>query len=88
MTAPAGHAPALTPVRITGRYPTGRSRRAQAWAAVSADGEWAYRRTEEPGTPWEVRHQPTGTWCGFFPSLPAARRATADGTALTLAPAA
>jgi len=71
-----------TPVRITEQHPSFRTGKVQAWAAESADGTWAYRRLELPGTPWEVEHLPTGTDCGWFSSLPKARAATADGSAL------
>jgi hypothetical protein len=72
----------LTPVDITEKHPAIRTGKVQAWAAESDDGTWAYRRLELPGTPWEVEHLPTGTDCGWFSSLPKARAATADGSAL------
>ena len=70
----------LTPVTVT-RHRNLRNGRQEIWEAVSTDGVWAYRRTEEAGTPWEVQHVPTGRWL-LYGSLPKARRATADGSAL------
>ena len=75
----------LTPVTITERHPSFRSGRMEAWAAVSRDGDWAYSRVEDDGTPWSVEYVPAGTDCGLFASLPKARRATADGSALASA---
>lgn len=75
----------LTPVKTTAKYPSFRSGRVEAWAAISADGQWKYDRIEDTGTPWEVTHLPTGkpvpTW---YSSLPNARAATADGSARNL----
>lgn len=53
------------------------------WEAVSTDGRWLYRWMDEPGTPWQVEYvpAPTDQWV-FYGSLLAARRATADGSAL------
>jgi len=75
----------LTPVEITEQHPSFRTGRTEAWAAVSKDGEYAFTRVEDTGTPWTVEHLPTGTDCGLFSSLPKARRATADGSALASA---
>lgn len=72
----------MTPVIITSRHPALSTGRTEIWSAVSADGAWIYNRIEETGTPWAVEHLPTSTDCGLFPSLPKARRATADGSAL------
>ena len=72
----------LTPVTVTGRHPAFRSGRSEIWSAVSTDGDYTYNRIEDTGTPWAVEHVPTGTDCGLFSSLPKARRATADGSAL------
>lgn len=71
---------ARTPVMITERWPTP-SGRMQTWAAESKDGIWTYIRLDIPGTPWEVKHIPTGRsyWVG---SLPEARANTASGRAL------
>jgi hypothetical protein len=72
----------LTPADVTKRFPSFRSGRAEAWEAVSRDGVWAYSRLEIAGTPWEIRHLPTGTpgpWAG---TLTAAREMTANGSAL------
>lgn len=71
----------LTPVTVTERYPTHRAARVQAWAAVSKDGLWTYNRIEDKGTPWLARYVPTGESV-LMPSLPKARAATADGSAL------
>lgn len=77
----------LTPVTVTERYPTHRSGQMQAWAAVSTerseDGRpvWEYNRIEDKGTPWLARYVPTGESV-LMPSLPKARAATADGSAL------
>lgn len=72
----------MTPVVITERHPAFRTGRTEIWAAVSKDGDWIYNRIEEGGTPWAVEHVPTSTDCGLFSSLPKARRATADRSAL------
>jgi hypothetical protein len=56
----------LTPVRrqLTGTYrrqgDPGRGARRECWEAHSLDGIWSYHRLEEPGTPWVIRHEPTG----------------------------
>jgi hypothetical protein len=76
----------MTPVTVTVRFPTLRGR-PENRAAVSNDGVWAYERTEDIGTPWLVTHQPTGTVLPcWYASLPKARRATADGSALAQIP--
>ena len=69
----------LTPVTITARYPTHSAGRTQA--AVSDDGLWKYDRIEITGTPWDTVYVPTGE-SAWFSSLPKARAATADGSAL------
>ena len=73
---------ALTPATVTRRYPSFRSGRVENWEARSDDGTWAYERLEISGTPWQVTHLPTGTVGDWYTSLPNARAATADGTAL------
>lgn len=72
----------LTPADVTRRFPSFRSGRPEAWEARSSDGTWLYSRLEISGTPWEVRHLPTGTACDWYGTLSAARAATADGSAL------
>ncbi len=72
----------LTPVDVTHRYRSFRTGRLENWGAMSADGVWHYRRLEMTGTPWSVEHMPTGIEGNWYGSLPAARAATADGTAL------
>ena len=72
----------LTPVAITARFPSFRSGRMENWAAESRDGVWKYERIEDTGTPWAVIHVPTGTEGDWYGSLPKARAATADGSAL------
>lgn len=72
----------LTPVTVTSRYPSFRSGRVENWSAISADGTWKYERQEISGTPWQVEHVPTETIGNWYGSLPAARAATADGSAL------
>jgi hypothetical protein len=80
-TAPSARV--LTPVTATAAYRTGRSGRREAWGAVSADGVWSYERLEVATTPWEITHVPTGRVVPlWYSSLPNARAATADGTAL------
>lgn len=75
--------PNLTPADVTKRFPSFRSGRLEAWEAVSRDGVWRYDRLEGvPGTPWLVVHLPTGTEGNWHGTLTAARRATADGSAL------
>lgn len=59
--------------------------RGECWSATSTDGVWRYDREEEPGTPWYVKHLPTGrvvdrTWG----RLGDARHATANGEAQRL----
>lgn len=71
----------LTPVTVTEQYPSLRTGKVEVWAAVSKDGIWKYDRLEDTGTPWIVTHVPTGRQA-WYPSLPKARKATADGTAL------
>lgn len=72
----------LTPVDVTAQRPAFRSGRIEAWAARSLDGVWAYERLEVSGTPWEVRHLPSGTAGDWYGTLTAACQATADGSAL------
>ena len=72
----------MTPVNITQRYPNWRGTRLENWAAESVDGEWKYERIEDTGTPWDVVHVPSGLSAGWWSSLPKARAATADGTAM------
>jgi hypothetical protein len=80
----------MTEITITERAPTlsrtGRriGAKPQIWAAESADGVWAYERTETSGTPWVVTHIKTGheQW---FSSLPKARIWTARPEAETWA---
>lgn len=72
----------LTPATVTKRFPAFRSGRAEAWEAVSDDGTWCYSRLEISGTPWEVRHLPTGIAARWYGTLTAARAATADGSAV------
>jgi hypothetical protein len=72
----------LTPVDITARFPSFRSGRLENWSAKSRDGVWTFERLEIAGTPWSIRHVPSGIeadWCG---TLPAAREMTANGSAL------
>jgi len=54
----------------------------EIWGAESTDGIWTYERSEEPGTPWVVTHQPTGH-IEFFASLPKARRWTCSEHAIS-----
>lgn len=70
----------MTPVR-TQRFRNRRTGRMEVWSAVSTDGVWTYVRLESPGTPWQVHHVPTDR-SYLDRSLPRARRATDDGTAL------
>jgi hypothetical protein len=49
-----------------------RTNHRECWSATSTDGVWTFSREETPGTPWIVRHNPTG-WIGWFGSLPKAR---------------
>jgi hypothetical protein len=57
------------------------SRRSEIWAAISCDGVWSYERSDEPGTPWIVTHEPT-RHVEYFASLPKARRWTASERAI------
>jgi hypothetical protein len=72
----------LTPATVTARFPSFNGRRVEAWAARSDDGVWVYERLEITGTPWVARHVPTGIDGPWHGTLPDARAATADGTAL------
>lgn len=78
MTAKTPH----TPITVTSKATNLRNGRTEIWEAISTDGEWGYKREEGPGTPWVVIHRQTDRWT-FYPSLPKARRATADGSALS-----
>lgn len=82
MTTAARTRRTLTPVTVTRRYPSFPSGRVENWEAVSDDGLWAYLRQEISGTPWSVQHVPSGIETDWYGSLPAAREATADGSAL------
>jgi hypothetical protein len=72
----------LTPVDITARFPSFNGGRLETWSAVSRDGMFKYERIEDTGTPWIWIHVPTGTDGPYYGTLPAARAATADGSAL------
>lgn len=72
----------LTPADVTRSFPAFRSGRVEAWEAKSRDGVWEYRRLEISGTQWEVLHLPSGTAGDWYGTLTAARKATADGSAL------
>ena len=72
----------LTPADVTARFPSFNGRRLEAWEAKSRDGIWLFSRLEISGTPWEIRHLPTGTEGPWYGTLAAAREATADGSAL------
>jgi hypothetical protein len=90
-TTTRAHRPTVpaTPIEVTTSYPrlnprTGAraSRGFEIWSARSVDGQWTYERSEEPGTPWIVRHLSTGHE-EFFASLPKARHWTASDRALS-----
>lgn len=80
----------MTPItdRVLHRsYVTGRE---EVWSAVSVetapdgtDPLWTYERREEPGTPWQITHTPTGRWT-LSTSLAKARRDTMNGTILRI----
>jgi hypothetical protein len=57
--------------------------RRECWEAVTTDGEWAFERIEEPGTPWIVVHHPHAsaaeTCFGFHGTLKRAREALERG---------
>jgi hypothetical protein len=36
----------------------GSTRARECWFATTEDGEWAFERLDEPGTPWQVIHWP------------------------------
>lgn len=63
----------LTPVKVTRK----------GWCAVSRDGQYSYARTEDSRTTWEIRAAGHDSFA-LAPSLPAARRMTADGSALRI----
>lgn len=59
-----------------------RNGRQEIWGAHSADGQWAYERGEESGTPWHIHHVPTSRCIEYAAgSLKSARLATASGWA-------
>jgi hypothetical protein len=62
---------------------TGRILRRECWEATTADGEWAFERIEETGTPWIVVHHPrtpdAETATSWFGTLKAARQAVERG---------
>jgi hypothetical protein len=62
---------------------TGRVLRRECWEATTADGEWAFERIEEPGTPWIVVHHPrtpqAETATSWFSTLKSARQAVERG---------
>lgn len=72
----------LTPVDITARFPSFRSGRLENWSAKSRDGVWTFERLEISGTPWSVKHVPSGIEGNWHGTLTAAREATANGSAL------
>lgn len=61
----------------------GRPLRRETWEAVTVDGQWAFERIEEPGTPWVVVHFPRSpqaeTATTWFGTLKAARQAVERG---------
>ena len=61
----------------------GQPLRRETWEAETVDGEWAFERIEEPGTPWIVAHWPktdrTETATTWFGTLKAARQAVERG---------
>jgi hypothetical protein len=65
------------------RVRTGQPLRRECWEAVTIDGEWAFERIEEPGTPWIVVHHPrtpeAETAHASFGTLRAARSAVERG---------
>lgn len=75
----------MTPVQVTVRRENLRSGRHEVHEAVSADGQWRYRRAEHTGTLWDVEHVPTGLMREGVASLPKARAWTsAPGAVGTL----
>lgn len=62
---------------------TGRVLRRECWEATTVDGEWAFERIEEPGTPWIVVHHPrtpqAETASTLFGTLKSARQAVERG---------
>lgn len=67
--APATSAPALKLPAIvrTVELPRLNGHGSEVWAARTQDGVWEFDRTEDRGTPWEVRHIPSvtdGSWPG------------------------
>jgi len=68
-----------TTLRVTTCQPI----RRECWEATTVDGEWAFERIEEPGTPWiVVRHPRTAqaeTVTTQFGTLKAARQAVERG---------
>jgi hypothetical protein len=65
------------------RVSTGQPMRRECWEAVTTDGEWAFERIEEPGTPWIVVHYPrtdrAETVTTMFGTLKSARQAVERG---------
>lgn len=77
------------PVRITARARrltrTGTTRRPEAWAARSLDGQWVFEREDSPGTPWLAWHVDVPGWVYLAGTLNAARREAPRQFALDLA---
>ena len=57
---PAELAPVCNKRYGTARLRGGRTRR-ELWGAETTDHVWKFDREDMPGTPWVLRHDPTGT---------------------------
>jgi hypothetical protein len=63
------------------RRGTALTERAECWEAVTTDGLWIFEREESPGTPWIVRHKPTGEFVDLRSTLRDCRWYVAAGHA-------
>src|SRR5262245_367561 len=75
--------PIVKTMNTTLRLSTGQPLRRECWEATTTDGEWAFERIEDIGTPWIVVHQPrtpqAETVSASFGTLKAARQAVERG---------
>ena len=75
--------PIIKHYATTLRVRTGQPLRRETWEATTVDGEWAFERIEEPGTPWIVVHHPrtpeAETVSALFGTLKSAREALERG---------
>ena len=75
--------PIIKTMATTLRARTGQPLRRECWEAHTTDGEWAFERIEDVGTPWILVHHPrtpdAETCVNLFGTLRAARVAVEKG---------